>query len=240
MNSGLKMRTIACIQARMDSNRLPQKSLKILAGKPLIHWVIEGAKASKLVDQVILCTSIQKENDPLAEFVHTLGIEVFRGSETNVLNRFVSAGKEYKADWIVRICGDNPFLNGQEIDRLIQFFSSSNYDYAFNHIPRFDNNYPDGLGAEITRQKLLEEIEQTTNDPFDCEHVTQYIWKHQSNFAIGCLKAPQQIAFPHIKLDIDTVEDFDKMADLMAALIAAGQDPQSSVDVCAMYMKLYC
>lgn len=239
MPSRANPRTVILVQARMGSTRLPGKMLMPLAGKPLLAWVLEGALAARLAGQVVLCTSEGAENDPLAELAQGLGVAVFRGSEDDVLGRFIAAGRLHDAEWVVRVCGDNPFVNGAEIDRLIAFFAGHACDYACNHVPRSGNNYPDGLGAEITTLALLEEAARQSADPQDREHVTRHLVAHPERYRQGLPPAPPEIAFPQVKLDIDTPEDYQRMERLALALAQRGLSPQDAVAVCRVWRELF-
>lgn len=232
-------RTVILVQARMGSSRLPGKMLMPLAGRPLLAWILEGARASRLAQEVVLCTSTRPENDPLAALAASLGVAVFRGSEEDVLGRFLAAGQAHGAQWVVRVCGDNPFVNGAEIDRLIGWFAANPHDYACNHVPRDSNRYPDGLGAEITTLALLERVAELSQDPADHEHVTRYLVRHPGEFSLGLPPAPAAIAFPQVKLDIDTPQDLARMQALAQALAQAGQSPQDAVAVCQAYLRLF-
>ena len=108
----------------MGSTRLPNKMSLNLDGYPIIEWVISRIKQSKLIDKFVLATSLSKENDYLIEISKKYQIESYRGSENNVLSRFVDISTKEKADFIVRICADNPFVDPNEIDRLIKFYFS--------------------------------------------------------------------------------------------------------------------
>jgi len=209
---------IGIIQARMGSTRLPGKSMKILGKKPILQHVIDRAKAAKTLDKIVLATSMAKENDILEELARESGIEVFRGPEEDVLGRFVLAGKKYNADIVVRICADNPLIAPEEIDRIVEHHIKTRADYSFNHIPKLNNNYPDGLGCEVMNFSILEEIHHLTSEKSHQEHVTEYIWDNKERYNIATVKAPPEITGPDIKLDVDTEEDLRKMKVLIGAL----------------------
>ncbi len=138
------MRTVALIQARLGSTRLPCKTMLSLHGLPVIDW-------AELIDEVVVATSHRPENDVLEYHLSRQGVAVFRGPEDDVLERFRLAGAAHGAEQVVRICADNPLIWGPAIDDLIRFWRAEHAagacDYAYNHIPR-GNTYPDGLGAE--------------------------------------------------------------------------------------------
>jgi spore coat polysaccharide biosynthesis protein SpsF len=163
----------AVIQARMQSTRLPGKILMPLPaqdGKPLLQWVVDSLKECKLIDKIILATSLNPENDILEEFAETNYIYFFRGSENDVLSRFVEVTEIHKLETIVRITGDNPILDSSLLDQLISHHLFNDNDCTYS------TDLPLGMNLEIVKAELLKGI--TKNDdatPEDREHVTYYI-----------------------------------------------------------------
>jgi len=202
----------AIIQARTGSSRLPNKMLAPLGGAPLIDWVLRRVSRAKEIDDVILATSTLTRDDPLAERAGILGVSVFRGSEEDVLGRFVGAGAQAGATEVVRICADNPFIAPEEIDRLVRFFRENPCDYACNHQERLGNGYPDGFGAEILPYETLRTIASFAIERPHREHVTLYVWDHPETYTIAAVPAPATIAYPFLRFDIDTREDLDRIA----------------------------
>lgn len=173
---------------------------------------------AETLDTVVLATSINPENDVLEDLARDLGADVYRGSEEDVLGRFVEAAQAFNADVVVRVCADNPLIAPEEIDRIVRRHMESNADYSFNHIPGKGNNYPDGLGAEVINFKVLEKIANSTRSPHHKEHVTTYIRENPNEFSIETVQAPPEIAGPDIKLDVDTEKDFKKLESFMGCL----------------------
>lgn len=176
-------KTVAIIQARLGSTRLPYKMMLSLHGKPIIEWVIRRVQNSKLLDDIIVAIPVSEDNDVLAKYITELGVKVYRGSESNVLNRFYESVKHEDAIYIVRICADNPLIDGNEIDNLINFYQENSCDYAYNHIPR-DNLYPDGLGAEIISFELLKDMNEIVTLQHHKEHCLSYIWDNKEKYII--------------------------------------------------------
>ena len=205
------MKTIAVIQARLGSTRLPNKMMLSLHGKPIIEWVIKRVQKSKLLDDIIVAIPDNKINDILEYYLKTLDVKVFRGSENNVLNRFYEAVKDENATNIVRICADNPLICGKEIDNLIDFYKKNRCDYAYNHIPK-NNLYPDGFGAEIISFDLLKWLNENVKEGKHKEHCFSYIWDNQDKFIIKTFNPKKELQYPNIKLDVDTFEDYYKLA----------------------------
>ncbi|HUK37632.1 MAG TPA: NTP transferase domain-containing protein [Methanomicrobiales archaeon] len=212
------MKVVAVIQARMGSRRLPGKSLMEIGGIPLLRYVIERVKQAKTVGRVVLATSTAPENDPLCTLAESLGIGVYRGSEEDVLSRFREVARETGADLVVRICADNPLVDGGEIDRVVDHHIRTGSQYSFNHVPTCRNRYPDGLGAEVINADLLAALDPASLTPEDREHVTVRFRKPAAGISVGEPGAPAEILGPDIRLDIDTSDDFGRMKGFIESL----------------------
>lgn len=203
---------IAIVQARTKARRLPGKMLLNLHGHPIIAWVFKRIKKSQLLETTVFAIPDEVSDDALAKILNNLGADVFRGSEFDLVDRFYQAAKKWKATHVVRVCADNPFISGSEIDHLVRFYFSSNYDYAYNHIPK-NNLYPDGIGAEITSFEILERIHNQAKVPGQREHLFDFIWTHPNRFKIGTFNPEDyRLACPALRLDINTQEDFEKLS----------------------------
>jgi spore coat polysaccharide biosynthesis protein SpsF len=234
--------TVALVQARMGSSRLPGKMIMDLCGYPVLHWVLHRVKQARRLTEVVLATTKLKQDDPLTELAQFLKVGVSRGSEADVLARFWDAAREFKADVVVRVCADNPFIAPEEIDRLVDCYISRRQSggdprrlYAFNHITTMDNNYPDGLGAEIFSLDLLATLHRLAMESSDREHVTTYLWDHPRDFEIYPVFAPPEIAYPGVKLDVDTQADLNRMRQLGARL----SQGSSAIQVVRAYLNLF-
>lgn len=205
-------KTVALIQARLGSSRLPLKSLLCLRGLPLIDWIVQRVSTATRVDQVVVAIPDTPLDDVLAEHLHSRDISYYRGSENDVLQRFCAAGRAHKAQQIVRVCADNPLVSGEAIDRLLEFYALGGVDYAYNHIPR-NNLWPDGLGAETLSMSLLEELEGKALLPQHREHCLSYLWDNAQDYSIGTFDpADPALRRPELKLDMDTKDDFRTLA----------------------------
>ncbi|HSI87149.1 MAG TPA: aminotransferase class III-fold pyridoxal phosphate-dependent enzyme, partial [Candidatus Methylacidiphilales bacterium] len=166
------MKTVAIIQARLGSQRFPNKVLKVVKGRPLIEILISRLAKSKHIDEIVLATSDLPINQPLADCVARLGYRVYRGSELDVLDRYYQAAKLANADTVIRVTGDCPLIDPEVVDRVIELYKNNEVDYASNaHPPVF----PDGLDTEVFSFKALEEAWLNGKEPYDREHVTPYI-----------------------------------------------------------------
>ncbi len=206
------MRTIGIVQARMGATRLPNKMMLSLHGMPIIEWVLKRVSKSKMLSDLIVAVPDTFENEVLANYIKSLGFSVYRGSENNVLNRFYEAAKIKQADSIVRICADNPLIDGFEIDNLITFYQNNKCDYAYNHIPK-NNLYSDGFGAEIISFALLEKLNSIATEDRHKEHCLSYITDNYNDFVIKTFN-PTDIKLhrPDLRFDIDTYEDYHKLS----------------------------
>ena len=197
-------RVVAVVQARMGSQRFPGKMLSQLGEHTLLDWVLQRVLRSTKVDQVVLATSTNSEDDKLVSAALRLEVNSIRGSEADVLSRFLLAANESQADLVVRVCADNPFIAPEELDRLIVDHRAKSVDYSCNHQQKLSNKYADGFGAEIFSHDLLKKLANQTTQQSHREHVTSYIWDNQNEFKINAVTAPAELAFPEVKLDIDT------------------------------------
>ena len=209
-----KLKSLCLIQARMESTRLPGKALIELGGHPVLEWVIRRVKSSKKITKVVLATTNKSSDDPISDLAVRLGIEVFRGSQDDVLGRFADALERFPADVVIRVCADNPFVSGSEIDFLISDYLSNPVKYVFNHQPDGDCEYPDGFGAELFEAEVLRNLNKIVPEGVMREHLTLAL-KTLNPLEIRGVKARKEVSFPSLKFDLDTQLDFDNLATLI-------------------------
>ena len=167
------MYVIAIVQARMGSTRFPNKTMKLVsAGIPMIEAVLLRLSQSKKVDQVILATSTELNNQPLVDYVDKLGYDVFQGSERNVLDRYYQAALQYNPDAVVRITGDCPLIDPNIVDAAVRMYEENDVDYVSNTNPP---TYPDGLDVEVFSFSALKIAWIEAKTEYDREHVTPFI-----------------------------------------------------------------
>lgn len=208
------MKTVAIIQARTGSSRLPMKSLLCLRGHALIDWVVRRVSKARLLDGVVVALPDTARDHVLADHLQRQGVSIVRGPEQDVLTRFLLAARAVQAERVVRICADNPLVWGEAIDRLVDFYDNGSFDYCYNHIPRA-NLWPDGLGAEMVAAGLLEEIGRRAAKPSQREHCLNYIWDNPTLFSIGTFDPEETwLRRPEVRLDVDTADDFCRLARL--------------------------
>ncbi len=199
----------AVVQARMGSIRLPGKVLKLLAGKLMIMCVIERLETIKGVDKVILATSDLVQDDPLAKLAEENSINLFRGSEEDVLSRYLLCAEKNGLKMIVRATGDNPFVDPLEGGRLISFFRENDLEYATS-FPDYGSGLPIGVGLEIFTIDALKKSDAEGTLPHHREHVNEYIQEHPERFKTDHLKCLPENRGDSLTLTVDTREDYEK------------------------------
>lgn len=203
----MKKRVVGIIQARMGSSRLPGKSMELLAGKPLVWRFLERVKRSQRLDEIVLATTAKPQDDVLAELARGCGVEVFRGAENDLVDRYFQAAKKFGAETVVRMCADNPVIEPAEIDRIIEYFHGAAVDFASNTHNILDNQYPDGLGAEVFSLARLEEVWRESTDPRRREHPHTNFYEQPERYAIGTVPCPEGFRRPELKLDVNLPEE---------------------------------
>ncbi|WP_320173904.1 glycosyltransferase family protein [Maridesulfovibrio sp.] len=213
------MKVTAIIQARMTSSRLPGKILMEVLGKPLLQLMIERVQQAKSIDSVVLATTTNKEDDPTVKLGESLGIEVFRGSEDDVLDRFYNAADKFGGEHIMRLTGDCPLIDPEFLDKLASFYFEGGYDYAANCV---DPTLPDGLDAEIiSMESLVETHQKATRDPHR-EHVTLYVRDNAEDFKIGSWK--HDTDYSQLRWTVDSREDFELVKDIIEGVAPEKQN----------------
>jgi spore coat polysaccharide biosynthesis protein SpsF len=171
----MNLRTVAVVQARTTSTRLPGKVLMDLAGRPVLARVLERVAAAPGIDEVVVATTVNDTDDPVVALTRRLGHRWFRGSEHDVLGRYVGAAREADADAVVRVTADCPLLDpavvGLVVAELVRHRPSC--DYAGNAVVR---SYPRGLDAEALFRDVLERVDRFAVRPEEREHVTMAVY----------------------------------------------------------------
>jgi len=167
-------RTVAIIQARLNSSRLPGKVLYELAGRPAVVLLIERIRRTAGIDEVVLATGDNAGNVALAEIITTLGVPVFMGPENDVLSRFALAAEEFSAENIVRLTGDCPFADPEVIGSVIAAREADDLDYCTNVHPP---TWPDGLDVSVFTRNTLDMANREASLPSEREHVVTWMWK---------------------------------------------------------------
>lgn len=195
------MTVVALVQARMGSKRLPSKVMRPLCGTPMIELLLSRLSGARRVDRIVLATSEAAVNQPLADHVASLGYAVARGSEDDVLDRFLQAGRAYGAEVIVRITGDCPLVDPALVDAAVEGFEKAGVDYFSNISPP---TYPDGLDIEVFTLDALERVARETQKPYDHEHVTPYL-RESGRFTKAGMRHGEDLS--GLRWTVDEIQD---------------------------------
>lgn len=181
------MTVLAIAQARMQSTRVPGKVMRSLGGQPVLKWVIDALKMSPGIDQIVLATSTLKADDIIESYCDKNGITCFRGSETDVLDRFYQCAKMVGADTVIRVTCDCPFLDPAVVGEVIRLRQATGADYATNTDPP---TWPDGLDVECFTFTALKKAHAEAVRPIDRDCVTSFIRRNRSRFPSANLTCP--------------------------------------------------
>jgi spore coat polysaccharide biosynthesis protein SpsF len=176
------MTTLALLQARMSSRRLPGKVLEELHGLPMILRQIERLKRSAEIDELIVATSIDPTDDILVEVIQQSGITVHRGELNNVFLRFLEALEVFPADEVVRLTADCPLTDHRIIDRVIRSHRQSGCDYTSNSLIR---TFPRGLDCEVFQPAVLARLSRFKLTSEEVEHVTLGVYSRPGKFSLN-------------------------------------------------------
>lgn len=200
-------RILAFIQARVGSTRLPEKILKKILGKEILLYVIDRVKRAKTINEVIIITSTNNKDKAIADLCQRHNISYFRGKEEDLLDRHYQAAKAYNADFVVKIPSDEPLVDPQIIDRVVNLWlkNQGNYDYVSNYHPP---TFPDGLDVEGCPITILEIAWKEARKQYEREHTFAFIWDNPERFRIGNLVNSYGDMFLTHRWTLDYEEDY--------------------------------
>jgi spore coat polysaccharide biosynthesis protein SpsF len=189
--------------------------LALLANRSLLEWVVTRVRKSSLIERVVVATTQEPFDNRLVEECARLQVEVVRGATDDVLSRFIDALRSDVSDQVVRVCADNPFIDGGCIDAVIREHLATSADYSFNHRPYGECNYADGFGAEVVSRALLERLHTLQLSASHREHVTLAVADGTVQARIhGCI-APAKLARPELRFDVDVPADLVRLESLV-------------------------
>ncbi|MDE2440339.1 MAG: glycosyltransferase family protein [Betaproteobacteria bacterium] len=194
---------LALLQARCSSSRLPGKVLKPILGEPMIVRHIERLRRTLHLSPLVVATSTEASDDPLAELCASLDIACRRGSLSDVLDRFYQAAAPFAPDHVVRLTGDCPLADPEVIDACIDYHLAGDYDYTSNALRP---SFPDGLDVEVFRFSALADAWREAQLPSEREHVTPFLYNHPERYRIGHFTQAED--FSWLRWTVDQPEDF--------------------------------
>jgi len=205
------LKTVAIIQARMGSTRLPGKVIMDLGGDTVLARVVRRLCRAKFVDEIVIATTSSDADDAIVRECERLGVPWFRGSEDDVLDRYYQAAQTYAAGAVVRITSDCPLIDPELVDGTIRVFQEQHCDYASNLFPR---TYPRGLDTEVFTVAALERDWREARAPYQREHVTPFLYEHPELFRLVSLRG--QIDYSQYRWTLDTAEDLQLLRAIYA------------------------
>jgi spore coat polysaccharide biosynthesis protein SpsF len=210
---------IAIVQARMSSSRLPGKVLKPIMGRPMLGRHLDRLRRCKMIDRLVVATSVEKSDDEVAAFCASEGIACYRGSLHDVLARYEGAARENDpVDHVVRLTGDCPLADPEVIDAVIKTHLMGDYDYSANTIvPR----YPNGLDTEIMTRAALRLTAAEASSAYEREHVTPFLYTRPTRFRLGSLE--NKVNQSHMRWTVDTEDDFRMVEAVYHELLPVNQ-----------------
>lgn len=202
------------VQARMGSTRLPGKIMMKVKDKPLLSYLVKQISHSIKYDNLIIATTNLESDEEIVNFCNLNNIEIFRGSENDVLDRYYKCAKKYDSDIIVRITSDCPLIDPTLIDECISEFQKNHFDYFSNINKKINekwiydlSGYPLGFGVEVFTFNTLKTTWENAKNNFDREHVTQFILDNPRLFHIGNMENAYD--YSNLRLAVDYQVDFD-------------------------------
>ena len=224
MNNGI------IIQARMGSSRFPGKVMKDFNGKSLLGQIIFRLKRKNNDAKVVIATSTLESDDIIEQFCRESGTECFRGSESNVLERYYQCAQKYQFDNIVRMTADNPFPDIEELDNLIDFHISNKYDFS-----ECLTQLPIGVGMEIFTYSCLEDDMINACMPHHFEHVDEYVLENKKKYRYGIMPVSHVKCYPNIRLTVDVLEDYEKACYILEKSCNEYVSTEEAISLCMQY-----
>lgn len=216
-----KGKIVATIEARMTSSRLPGKVLMEFCGKSNLQHIVERLRKSKYIDEIVVATTANEQDNPIVDLCENIGCKYYRGSEDDVLLRVLETGKSVEADYIVEVTGDCPVIDWRHSDHIIEMFFSGEYDYASNVLKR---TFPRGFDVQFFPLSVLEEVNKITKSPVDHEHVSIYIYTHPEKYKLINWEADEEMNHPEFEITLDTKEDYEFIKQIYEILYTDNPD----------------
>lgn len=222
------MNTIVIIQARMGSSRLPGKILKQLGDVDVLTYDIERCRAIQGVSEVIVATSHLPQDDAIAKWCEINQVAYFRGSEDDVLDRYVQCAKMYKPDYVMRVTSDCPFVDYEMASEIVSLMEKEKKDIVL-----MNGELPRGLAVELISYESLLRIHEIGTEPRHREHVTYYAYEFPQEFNAVTYYVPTNHMAPELRITLDTTEDYE----LISAVAKHFNDPLVSSSEVIRYLR---
>ena len=208
------MTTLIIVQARMTSTRLPGKVLLPLAGEPMLTRLVERLRRVQRADGIVIATTTNATDDPIAALCSQLGMPCHRGSEHDVLSRYADAARLHGADTVVRITSDCPLIDPALIDQVIAAYEEGDSDYVSNMLPP---TWPYGMAVEVFSAAALAQAHAEATQAAEREHVTPFLYWHPERYRLRNVASPVDLS--QHRWTVDTPEDYELVGRLFDHLM---------------------
>ncbi len=231
MNSNA-INIVAIVQGRMGSSRLPGKVMLDLGGMPMIARMVHRVRRARMISRVVIATTDDAADDPLADYCQKQGFPLYRGSQFDVLDRYYQAALLFSADVVVRITADCPMIDPAEIDRTVQRFFESGADFAANRLPPpLKRTTPIGFDTEVCTFAALARAWREADQKFEREHVMPYLYATPGRFKVEVVDHDPDLS--HLRWTVDTPEDLALARKVYAAF--GNRDDFTFADLMALF-----
>jgi spore coat polysaccharide biosynthesis protein SpsF len=208
------MRTLIIVQARMTSTRLLGKVLLPLAGEPMLLRLLERLRRVQRANGIVVVTTTNATDDPIAALCVQLGVPYLRGSEHDVLSRYADAARLHGADTVVRITSDCPLIDPALIDRVVETYEEGGSDYVSNML---SPTWPYGMAVEVFSAAALAQAHAEATQAAEREHVTPFLYWHPERYRLRNVASPVDLS--QHRWTVDTPEDYELVGRLFDHLM---------------------
>lgn len=221
------MTTIATIEARMASTRLPAKVMAVVLGRPLLELLIERVAGATSVGRIVVATTVNPEDDAIEALATRLGVGCHRGSVDDVMGRVLGAAEAFGADDVVALTGDNPLVDPRLIDDVVEFYRAGGFDYVTTtHMHHSLNwkaqrTFPVGVSVQVFSRRTLADAAASVDDPAVREHTSFAIYDRPERYRLGAFEATGPYACwrrPELRMTVDTAEDLEVIREIFETL----------------------
>ena len=209
------MSIAAVVNVRMESTRLPGKALRVVGGKPLLHYLLERLTLACNIDCVVVATSVRVANDPIAAFCAERRVKCFRGPEDDVLARTLGALESVDAETGIVVYGDGPLVDPAIVDAMVETYAASAaaYDFVGNDLK---TTYPPGMEVEVFSVAAMADSARRCTDPAIREHGTLFLRRNPNIYRLLNIEAPRELRRPELEIEVDTEADLKVIASILA------------------------
>lgn len=186
----------------MSSTRLPGKALLQIGDKTVLEWVIQRCQRSNNLEEIILATTEEKDDDPVAAIGEEFNIPVIRGNKENVLQRYIDVISQYPSEGVIRVTADNPLTDATIIDQVVEHFHTNMLDYCYAA------KIPYGTGVDVFRSRILHEAINGTSQSRHLEHINTYFLDNHLYYQIGSVSVSSELWRPDVRVTLDTKQDY--------------------------------